>query len=102
MKTIKDLSIGIALAAVVYFLIGCIGFRPLAFLSEIYMIILFAVHLISSIALFNETRLRKKKNQELFLSLGALYWALIGLLFGIIGIIIFKIVNSNSRIYESN
>ena len=52
-----------------------------------------AIHVVSGIALFKESKRRKEERSELFADLDAPFWAMIGLAFGILGLLAFRLVN---------
>ncbi|MBC2603697.1 hypothetical protein [Puniceicoccus vermicola] len=51
------------------------------------------IHIVSSIALFKESKRRKENGKALFANLDPFFWGLVGLIFGIIGILTFRFTN---------
>ena len=52
-----------------------------------------AIHVVSAIALFKESKRRKENGEILFASLDATFWAMTGLAFGVLGLLAFRLIN---------
>ena len=52
-----------------------------------------AIHVVSAVALFKESKRRIENNEILFASLDAPFWAMTGLAFGILGLLAFRLIN---------
>jgi len=98
MKTIKILIISALVLLILAFSLNSLGF---AFTPAIIYLfcpaLIFAIHVISAVALFKETKIRKEEGQKLFADLDATFWGLTGLTFGILGLLAFRLLNDHFK-----
>jgi hypothetical protein len=94
MNTIKTLTIS-ALAFWILFMISHFaGIMIIPVMTHLFLPgLIVAIHVVSAVALFNESRRRKEERDSLFASLDAPFWAITGLAFGILGLLAFRLLN---------
>ena len=103
MKSTKVIVIVCILILVAYLLIRFVfGMSPLGLLALFYPFLLAAIHIISAYSLFQETELRELGGTEIFMRLDPLFWGMIGLAFGILGMIAFRLLNDHFTSEKQN
>ena len=98
MNTIKTLIISALafwLLAIVSNFAGIMLFPVMTHLLIPGLIV--AIHVVSAVALFKESKRRKEGGNELFADLDAPFWALTGMAFGILGLIAFRLLNDHFK-----
>lgn len=96
MNTIKTLTI----SALAFWLLAIIshftGMMIVPVMTHLFLPgLIVAIHVVSAVALFNESLKRKDEGNELFADLDPPFWAMTGLAFGILGLLAFRLLNDH-------
>ena len=104
MKSTKTIVIGLITIVVLYLFIRyALGIYPTAlFWALFYPLLIAAIHIVSAQSLFRETKLREEEKREIFMGLDPLFWVMVGLAFGILGLIAFRLINDHFTIEKQN
>jgi hypothetical protein len=103
MKSTKVIVIGFIIILVAYLLIKfALGISPAGLWASFYPLLLAAIHIISAYSLFQETELRELGGNRVFMRLDPLFWGMIGLAFGILGMIAFRLLNDHFTSEKQN
>ena len=57
--------------------------------------LIIAIHLICSGALFRETKTRMERGIKIFADLDPFFWALVGVVFGVLGLLSYRLLNDH-------
>ena len=97
MKSTKAIIIGLVLIiALCLLLTFVLGIPPVVlFWSLILPVLVASIHIVSAQALYSEVRLRIDERREIFLGLDPLFWGLVGLAFGVLGLLAFRLLNDH-------
>ena len=94
MNTIKILGIwGVALLIIAFVAALAMGLNFVFAAYRILFVILAAIHIVCAHALFEETRRIRRENKNVFLSLDPLFWSMVGLIFGVFALLLYRIIN---------
>ncbi|CAA6693680.1 MULTISPECIES: hypothetical protein [unclassified Lentimonas] len=96
MNTIKNLIISALAFGLLLVVSGFAGLRLVPVMTHLLLPgLIVAIHVVSAIALFKESKRRKEGAEELFADLDASFWGMVGLAFGILGLLAFRLLNDH-------
>ncbi|CAA6679040.1 MULTISPECIES: hypothetical protein [unclassified Lentimonas] len=94
MNTIKTLIISALAFGLLLVVSGFAGLRLVPVMTHLLLPgLIVAIHVVSAIALFKESKRRKEAGGALFADLDAPFWGMIGLAFGVLGLLAFRLLN---------
>lgn len=102
MKSTAVITIGFAIIVGIYITLSLMGIQTKALWVLLYPLLLAAIHLVSACFLFKETESRELREEEVFMGLDPLFWGMVGLAFGILGMIAFRLLNDHFTIDKTD
>jgi hypothetical protein len=70
------------------------GIAPIALVWNIVLpALIIAIHIMCSVALFREAKIRMENRIKVFADLDPVFWGLVGLVFGILGLLSYRVIN---------
>jgi len=94
MNSIVTIIMAAVIFAAVILISSLLGLSVVTVLYHFFLPgLIAAIHVVSMIALFKESKRRIEDGEILFASLDAPFWAMTGLAFGVLGLLAFRLIN---------